>query len=144
MHGVPTLGLDTRTGHQRGSEPGPVATGSWVVMLWKSGCRLSVDGEPAFSLLVLWQELKDTPARLSPWCSGERQRRWGRGVGPPSGGLGTDQHCGATECAWGAGGGVPGEVLALPGWQPQLLARKLVGQSSGLWAMEVALNPAAP
>ena len=108
MHGVPTLGLDTRTGHQHGSEPGPVATGSRVVMLWKSGCRLSVDGEPAFSLLVLWQELKDTPARLSPRCSGERQRRWGRGVGPPSGGLGTDQHCGATECAWGAGGGSPG------------------------------------
>ena len=66
MHGVPTLSLDTRTGHQRGSEPGTEAAGSRVVMLWKSGCRLSVDGEPAFSLLVLRQELKDTPARLSP------------------------------------------------------------------------------
>ena len=55
-----------------------------------------------------------------------------------------DQHCGATECARGAGGRVPGEVLALPGWQPQLLEGKHVGQSSGLWVMEVALTPAAP
>ena len=83
--------------------------------------RLSVGGEPGL-LLVLQQQLKDTPGRLSPLL--RRQTvRMGQEYGSPLdrkawGRTSTVRHGVCT----GAGGAVPGEALARPCWQPRLRA----------------------
>lgn len=108
--------------------------------------RLSVDGEPGL-LLVLQQQLKDTPGRLSPLL--RRQTvRMGQEYGSPLDrkAWGGRALCG-TGCARALGGGPwggPGPpVLAAPAPR-RLRTGKHVGQVSGLWATEAALNPAAP
>lgn len=109
--------------------------------------RLSVDGEPGL-LLVLQQQLKDTPGRLSPLL--RRQTvRMGQEYGSPLDrkAWGADEHCAArgVHGRWGGGpwGGPGPPMLAAPAPR-RLRTGKHVGQVSGLWATEAALNPAAP
>lgn len=109
--------------------------------------RLSVDGEPGL-LLVLQQQLKDTPGRLSPLL--RRQTvRMGQEYGSPLdrkawGRTSTVRHGVCTGAGGGGPWGGPGPpVLAAPAPR-RLRTGKHVGQVSGLWATEAALNPAAP